>query len=513
MSLKEIEKLREKVAKDPNSKLFVPLADEYRKEGMLDEAIEVLTKGLEKQPSYTSARVALGKIYLEKSMLAEAQKEFEGVVKSVPDNLFAQKKLAEIYRDTGQSDLALKAFRSVLRLNPMDEETISIIKEIESHSQPAPPAAPTESEEEPLAFGPSDKPTGVPAEADYGADVPVGMEPAPETKTSVSPDELTEFRDMVFGSKNEDESAPVLPADEHPLSAAGPQAEEALTLDDFSLPEEETDLPEEPALDVEEEAFTRGEPSDADELTIVEENAAASEDLSLEDEFAITMPDESSPEEAPAGEPGSTGLGVDMSFADLGGMPEAPAAPAEDLSRAEAAATEAPAETVEEFSFAEPAESDEAAVPEEEIVFAEEAVTETPALAIEEFSFGDGGQEVASDMPPVEPDRAAVEEVPAAAEAFTGTAEPESAAGTAGLVAEADRLIGEGNYIGAIEKYQKIMALEPDNAATLQRIEELRALLKLMGKDKDVLITRLNGFLDAVHKRRDEFFRRSQGNG
>ena len=66
MALEDIEKLKEKVKKDPNSKLFVPLAEEYRKTGMLDEAISVLMTGITSQPGYASARVSLGKIYLEK---------------------------------------------------------------------------------------------------------------------------------------------------------------------------------------------------------------------------------------------------------------------------------------------------------------------------------------------------------------------------------------------------------------------------------------------------------------
>ncbi len=112
MSITEIDKLREKVEKDPNSRLYVPLAEEYRKEGMMDEAIEVLQKGLERHPGYMSARVSLGKIYHAKGQMDEARIEFESVVKSIPDNLYAHKKLAEIYRDTGKRDLAIKAFQN-----------------------------------------------------------------------------------------------------------------------------------------------------------------------------------------------------------------------------------------------------------------------------------------------------------------------------------------------------------------------------------------------------------------
>ena len=131
MAMTEIEKLKEKVAKDPNSRLFVPLAEEYRKEGMMDEAIEVLQKGLEKHPGYMSARVSLGKIYHAKGQMDESRIEFESVIKSIPDNLYAHKKLAEIYMDTGKKDLAIKAFRTVLKLNPMDEETLKNLQALE----------------------------------------------------------------------------------------------------------------------------------------------------------------------------------------------------------------------------------------------------------------------------------------------------------------------------------------------------------------------------------------------
>lgn len=131
MALEDLERLKEKVDKDPNSKLFFPLAEEYKKVGMLDEAIDVLMKGLNSQPDYMSARVSLGKIYLEKSMVNEARAEFEKVINSKPDNLYAHRKLAEIYRNLGERDKALEEFRMVLTLNPLDEDAARTITEIE----------------------------------------------------------------------------------------------------------------------------------------------------------------------------------------------------------------------------------------------------------------------------------------------------------------------------------------------------------------------------------------------
>ncbi|MEW6002333.1 MAG: tetratricopeptide repeat protein [Nitrospirota bacterium] len=134
MALEDIERLKERVNKDPNSKLFVPLAEEYKKAGMIDEAILVLINGLERHPGYMSARVSLGKIYLEKGMIENAKIEFEKVTSFIPDNLYAHRKLAEIYKDLGKKDKALEEFKKVLRLNPSDEWAFKNLSDIEGKS-------------------------------------------------------------------------------------------------------------------------------------------------------------------------------------------------------------------------------------------------------------------------------------------------------------------------------------------------------------------------------------------
>ena len=136
MAFEDIERLREKVDKDPNSKLFIPLAEEYKKAGMYDEAIDVLIKGIERQPGYMSAHVSLGKIYIERDMLKEAKSEFEQVVSAIPDNLYAHKKLAEIYRDLGETDKAVEEFKTVLQLNPTDEWAAINLADIKGEPKP-----------------------------------------------------------------------------------------------------------------------------------------------------------------------------------------------------------------------------------------------------------------------------------------------------------------------------------------------------------------------------------------
>ncbi len=135
MSREDIERLQHKIAKDPDSKLFVPLAEEYKKAGMIDEAISILVQGLEKQPHYLSARVSLGKIFIGKGLLNEAKDEFQKVIAIIPDNLYAHKKLAEIYRELGERDNTINELKIVLTLNPTDEWAISSLSELEKEPQ------------------------------------------------------------------------------------------------------------------------------------------------------------------------------------------------------------------------------------------------------------------------------------------------------------------------------------------------------------------------------------------
>jgi tetratricopeptide (TPR) repeat protein len=141
MSLEDIERLQQKIAKDPDSKLFVPLAEEYKKAGMIDEAISILVQGLEKQPQYLSARVSLGKILMGKGSLNEAKEEFLKVIAIIPDNLYAHKKLAEIHRELGDRDYAINELKNVLNLNPTDEWAISILSALEKEPQQLPEEA------------------------------------------------------------------------------------------------------------------------------------------------------------------------------------------------------------------------------------------------------------------------------------------------------------------------------------------------------------------------------------
>jgi tetratricopeptide (TPR) repeat protein len=90
-----IEKLENRLAADPASKVFVPLAEEYRKAGEIDRAVELLRSGLEKDPEYAAAEVALARALLQKDEREECRRILTRVTRRVPDNLLAEKLLSE----------------------------------------------------------------------------------------------------------------------------------------------------------------------------------------------------------------------------------------------------------------------------------------------------------------------------------------------------------------------------------------------------------------------------------
>jgi len=341
MAREDIERLQQKIAKDPDSKLFVPLAEEYKKAGMVDEAINVLIQGLAKQPNYLSARVSLGKIYMGKGLLDEARNEFQKVIAIIPDNLYAHKKLAEIYQELGKRDDAMKELNIVLNLNPSDEWAVPILSAIEKETHLTP--------EELL--GPAVSDLREPTYPDREQDETPAEEPCeiPSATVDEEPAEMP---------LQADESGELEHAEEHRDDEQVP----------ISLSEEETELRESPP------------------------------DL-------------------------------------IGEVEEEPEAPRDTFVDSEQAAAEEPDE--------------------EELAEFEDTLQE-----------------------PV----------------------------TVHNALDAENYIRQGNYREAMNTYKTILTEDPENRQVLQRAAELKSLLKMLGKDQEAHILKLEGFLNGIKKRSNEFF-------
>jgi len=117
---------------DPTSRVFAPLAEAYRKAGMLDEAIEISREGLRVHPGFIGGRVALARALSEKKQFAEVIAEIEPIIRDVPDNLVAQRLLGEAYLVEGRVLDALGCYKMVLYFAPEDSEAARLVSELES---------------------------------------------------------------------------------------------------------------------------------------------------------------------------------------------------------------------------------------------------------------------------------------------------------------------------------------------------------------------------------------------
>jgi tetratricopeptide (TPR) repeat protein len=84
-----IKRLKERLREKPDSRLFLSLAEELKKDDKLNEAMDILINGIRKVPDFDAARLTLGRWYIESNMLSEAKKEFSEVLKHSPYNIFA----------------------------------------------------------------------------------------------------------------------------------------------------------------------------------------------------------------------------------------------------------------------------------------------------------------------------------------------------------------------------------------------------------------------------------------
>jgi tetratricopeptide (TPR) repeat protein len=127
----EIRHLQERYDRSPDSRIFAPLADAYRKSGEVDRAIELCEKGIEGYPAYASAHVILGKCFYDKGATERSRAEFERVIEIDPENMVALKFMGDILMSEGDRDASISCYRKILTIDPMNDEVSGKLKGLE----------------------------------------------------------------------------------------------------------------------------------------------------------------------------------------------------------------------------------------------------------------------------------------------------------------------------------------------------------------------------------------------
>jgi tetratricopeptide (TPR) repeat protein len=119
---REIDDLFERYRRAPGSHVFAPLADAYRKLGLVEEALDICARGLSANPRYASGYVVQGKCQYDAGRADRAEESFKKVLEFDPQNLVALRYLGIIRAGCGDSEGARGYFERIVALDPGDKE-------------------------------------------------------------------------------------------------------------------------------------------------------------------------------------------------------------------------------------------------------------------------------------------------------------------------------------------------------------------------------------------------------
>ena len=131
----DLERLKDRFVRDRDSLIFAQYADLLRKEGHLDEAIEIAERGVMKHPEYATGFLVLGRCYKEKGSPQDAIKQLEIASDLDRQSIIALKELGELHLEQGNKDSAKKVFDKLLALDPLDREVKRMLRRIEEEER------------------------------------------------------------------------------------------------------------------------------------------------------------------------------------------------------------------------------------------------------------------------------------------------------------------------------------------------------------------------------------------
>lgn len=121
--------------KNPRSRVFAPLAESYRKLGLLDEAYKVLKNGLKHHPDYSLGHLVLASCYYDQQKYQLVYDTLKPSLSKNVDNIQMQRIFAETCIHLGQLEEALDTYKYLLFLNPQDKNFAEEVKKLEDDLQ------------------------------------------------------------------------------------------------------------------------------------------------------------------------------------------------------------------------------------------------------------------------------------------------------------------------------------------------------------------------------------------
>ncbi len=121
-----LDELKRKFDENPR-RYFAPLANEYRKVGQPELAIELCRTYLPQQPTHMSGYIVYGQALHDAGHAEESAAVFKQALTLDPENIIALRHLGDISRDAGDKVGAMRWYGKVLELDPRNEEIAAYI--------------------------------------------------------------------------------------------------------------------------------------------------------------------------------------------------------------------------------------------------------------------------------------------------------------------------------------------------------------------------------------------------
>lgn len=129
-----IRRLEEARVRRPESLAFARLADEYRKAGRLERALETVREGLVRHPAYLGGRVVHARVLQDLGADEEAVHAFEKVLEVDPFNLVALQSLTDIHEARGEGEAARRWAQRLVEAEPLDEDARARLRRLEARA-------------------------------------------------------------------------------------------------------------------------------------------------------------------------------------------------------------------------------------------------------------------------------------------------------------------------------------------------------------------------------------------
>ncbi|WP_127715225.1 CDC27 family protein [Halobacteriovorax sp. HLS] len=129
-----LEKYLMTLEKDPSSRVFAPLAEYYRKNGLLGQAIDTLAQGIKYNPEYVLGHLGLAFCHYDNGEHKKAYDILKPLVDSNRDNIRMLKLFSDICLDLKKYDEALEYLKYLLFVNPKDVDAAEKVQRLEKEN-------------------------------------------------------------------------------------------------------------------------------------------------------------------------------------------------------------------------------------------------------------------------------------------------------------------------------------------------------------------------------------------